>query len=267
MTTPLLATKFHIPPWRAAAVSRPRLLERLAAGLHENRKLTLVCAPAGYGKTTLVTEWIHALSQEGDSLRVGWLSLGEADDDPERFLRYWLTAFQQVDDSISGRIQPLLRLPQLPPVNALLDELLNQLAASESPILLTLDDYHVITNPQIHEALAYFIHHQPAHVHLVVTTRADPPLPLARLRARGQMTELRASDLRFTPDEERRFFDSSMNLPLSEESLHVLNERTEGWAVGLQLAGLALQNQTDARRQRFIETFRGSHRYVLDYLA
>lgn len=269
MNIHLLTTKFHIPPWRTAAVARPRLLERLTAGLDQNRKLTLVSAPAGYGKTTLVTGWIHSLTQGGGNLRAAWLSLDEADNEPERFLGYWLAAFQQVDESLGEKIQPLLSLPPLrvPPARVLLDELLNELAASAFPILLTLDDYHVITNPQIHEALAYFIDHQPAHIHLVLTTRADPPLPLARLRARGQMTEIRAPDLRFTPEEERRFFDLSMNLPLAEEFLCALDERTEGWAAGLQLAGLALQNLTGDRRQRFIETFRGSHRYVLDYLA
>lgn len=267
MTIRLLATKFHIPPWRAAAVNRPRLLERLSAGLRENRKLTLVSAPAGYGKTTLVTGWIHSLAQEGGSLRLAWLSLDEADNDPARFLSYWLAAFQQADGAIGENIQPLLDLPQLPPATILLDELLNELAALEAPILLALDDYHLITHPHIHEALEYFITHQPAPIHLVLTTRADPPLPLARLRARGQMTEIRARDLRFTPEEARRFFDLSLNLSLAEETLRALDERTEGWAAGLHLAGLALQNQTGALRQRFIDTFRGSHRYVLDYLA
>ncbi len=286
MAIRLLATKFHIPPWRAAALPRPRLLEQLTAGLRENRKLTLISAPAGYSKTTLVSSWLHQLAGEQGSrgageksspllpgssapLRFIWLSLDEADNDPARFLSYWLAAFQQVAESISEKIQPLLSLPplRLPPINVLLDELLNELAALEFPILLTLDDYHLITNPQIHQALDYFIDHQPAQIHLVLTTRADPPLPLARLRARGQMTEIRARDLRFTPEEERRFFELSLNLALAEDSLRALDERTEGWAVGLQLAGLALQNQSDALRQRFIETFRGSHRYVLDYLA
>jgi len=265
MTMRLLATKFHIPPWQAAAVARPRLLERLTIGLREHRKLTLVSAPAGYGKTTLVAGWIHTLSQDSDNLRVGWLSLDEADNDPARFWRYWLAAFPPAHESFSEKFEPLLNLPQLPPVSVLLDELLNGLAALETPVLLTLDDYHVITHPQIHEALEYFVDYQPAQIHLAFTTRADPALPLARLRAKRQMTEIRARDLRFTPDEARRFFDLSLNLSLTEEAVNILEERTEGWAAGLQLAGLALQNMTDP--QRFIETFRGSHRYVLDYLA
>jgi LuxR family maltose regulon positive regulatory protein len=265
MDTRLLATKFHIPPWRAAAVARPRLMERITAGVREQRKLTLVSAPAGYGKTTLVTGWLHALKQEAGNLRAGWLSLDDADNEPVRFWHYWLAAFRQVDEALSERINPLLSLPQLPLLTLLLDDLLNDLAAMKAPGLLILDDYHTITQPQLHEALAYFIDHQPAHFHLVLTTRADPPLPLARLRARSQLTEIRAQELRFTPEEARHFFNRSLNLPLAEESLRALEERTEGWAAGLQLAGLALQQQ--AEPQRFIETFRGSHRYVLDYLA
>lgn len=263
MKTRLLATKFHIPTWRATGVPRPRLVELLTAGLRENRKLTLVCAPAGYGKTTLVTGWIDSLS--GANHRAAWLALDEADNDPARFFSYWLAAFQQLDESISAKIQPLFSLPQLPPIGMVLDELLNELAALEDPILLTLDDYHLISSSQIHEALEYFLDHQPAQCHLVILTRQDPPLPLARLRARGQMTEVRASDLRFTPEEARQFFINSMKLNLTDEAADVLEARTEGWAVGLQLAGLALQHMTDP--QRFIETFRGSHRYVLDYLA
>lgn len=262
MTQPLLATKFHRPPPRARGVVRARLLEQLTAGLHKPSRLTLISAPAGYGKTTLAAEWLRSL--RGNS-RLAWLSLDEDDNDPARFIGYWLGAFQQVDKGIGKDIWSLLDTPHLPPINGLLDELLNDLATIETPIVLVLDDYHVITNLQIHEALEYFINHQPEQVHLVITTREDPPLPLARLRARGQLTEIRARDLRFTPEEARRFLDLSLNLSLTEEALHTLDERTEGWAAGLQLAALALQHQADPAT--FIETFRGSHRYVLDYLA
>lgn len=263
MTFRLLATKFHIPPFRADWVSRTRLLDQLTCGLNENRKLTLVSAPAGYGKTTLITEWLHGISS--GTFRIIWLSLDDADNDPERFIRYLLAAFQQVDPTINDKIQPWLNLPQLPPMAALLDELINCLTEFEIPILFTLDDYHVITNPQIHNALEYYLDHQPASVHIVITTREDPPLPLARLRARRQMTEIRARDLRFMLDEARQFLSHTLNRSLDEETLQALNERTEGWAVGLQLAGLALQNLTDPHN--FVETFRGNHRYVLDYLA
>lgn len=262
MSIRLLTTKFHIPSWRTSSVPRPRLLKQITSGLEECHKLTLVSAPAGYGKTTLVTEWLHSL---GSSQSVAWLSLDSADNDPTRFLSYLLAAFQRGNETIRSKIQPLLDLPQLPPTNVLLDELINELTAVESPILLTLEDYHVISNPIIHEGLNYFLKHQPAGVHLVITTRQDPPLPLPRLRARREMTEIRARDLRFTPEETQQFFIQCMKVTLAEESANALEERTEGWAVGLQLAGLALQNMPQP--QHFIETFRGSHRYVLDYLA
>jgi len=262
MSIRLLATKFHIPPWRDTGISRPRLLERLTTGLHENRKLTLVSAPVGYGKTTLISEWFHSLT---DSTRFVWLSLDENDNDPQRFLYYWLAAFQQADELIREKIQPVLDRPKLPPVNVVMDELLNELAAFQMPVVLTLDDYHLIHNSQIHEALAYFLEHLPVQVHLVITTRQDPPLPLARMRARAQMTEIRAHDLRFSPTEARQFFTDAMKLDLSDEAANTLEERTEGWVVGLQLAGLALRNLADPHD--FIENFRGSHRFVLDFLA
>jgi len=266
MSVRLLATKFHIPPRRTGLVSRPRLLDQLQRGLDENRKLTLVSAPAGYGKTTLVTEWIDCL-QSGDpnsSVKRSWLSIEEADNDLLRFMRYFLGAFQQADPALSAQTQSLLEMPNLTPLPNLLDDLLNDLSAMDTPLVMVLDDYHIITNPQIHQVLEYFLDHQPAASHLVLTTRADPPLPLARFRVRHQMTELRARDLRFTPEEARAFFGLA-NLPLAENTLRALDERTEGWAAGLQLAALALQHQPNP--ESFIVTFRGSHRYVLDYLA
>jgi LuxR family maltose regulon positive regulatory protein len=258
----LLATKFHIPPLRSDGITRPRLLDRMTAGLRENRKLTLVSAPAGYGKTTLVAEWLHFFSS---GQRVVWLSLEEADNDPVRYLLYWIETLRSVDQSLGQSAQSLLSVPQISSTTIILDELLNELAALETRVCLVMDDYHVITNPQIHQTLEYFIDHQPAGTHLILTTRADPPLPLARLRASGQMTEIRARDLRFTPAEAHQFFDRSLDISLADSTLRALDERTEGWAVGLQLAALALQYQPDPAA--FIETFRGSHRYVLDYLA
>lgn len=265
----LLATKFHIPSQREGWVARTRLLEELQRGLEESRKLTLISAPAGYGKTTLVAEWLNTLTPRpssggrGYGVRVAWLSLDASDNDSVRFLRYFLAACQKIEPSLGANSQPLLEMPQFPPINAILDDLINELAALDTQHVLILDDYHVITNPQIHAALEYFIENQPAATHIVLTTRADPPLPLARLRARRQMTELRARDLRFTADEARVFFGLA-NLSLAEKALRALDERTEGWAAGLQLAVLALQHQPDPAA--FIETFCGSHRYVLDYL-
>ncbi len=266
MNARLLATKFHIPPQRTGLVARPRLLKQIQQGLNENRKLTLISAPAGYGKTTLVAEWIANLqsSSKNQPPKASWFSLDEADNDPARFMRYFLAAFQQADKTLGAQTQGMLDMPGLPPLPSLLDDLLNDLAVLEAPLILVLDDYHVLTNPEIHAALEYFLDHQPRSIHLVLTTRADPPLPLARLRARRQMTELRARDLRFTADEARALFGLA-NLPLAEKALRALDERTEGWAAGLQLAALALQHQPDPAA--FIETFHGSHRYVLDYLA
>jgi LuxR family maltose regulon positive regulatory protein len=266
MSPHLLATKFHIPPRRVDLVARPRLLQELQRGLDEHRKLTLISAPAGYGKTTLVAEWLSNLQSETQNpkSRISWLSLDEVDNAPRRFLHYFLAAFQLVDESLGALVQGMLAMPDLPLLPRLLDDLLNELAETEAPLVLVLDDYHVISSPEIHAALEYFLDHQPASVHLILTTRADPSLPLARLRARRQMTELRARDLRFSVGEARAFFGLA-NLPLAENALRALDERTEGWAAGLQLAALALQHQPDPAA--FIETFRGSHRYVLDYLA
>ncbi|MEJ2304355.1 MAG: LuxR C-terminal-related transcriptional regulator [Anaerolineales bacterium] len=258
----LLETKFHTPLWRSDGVIRPRLLDQLQAGLIEQRKLTLVSAPAGYGKTTLITSWLYSFTE---SRRNIWLSLEKSDNEPARFLSYWATAWNRTSDFLLEDILELLDAAQLPPFQNILDEVINALARLEEPTTLVLDDYHTITNSLIHEMLEYFLEHQPHQAHLVIITRSDPPLPLARLRARGQMIEIRASDLRFTEEEAGHFFNQSMQLVLEEEEIHSLEMRTEGWAVGLQLAALALKNLPDP--QNFVETFRGSHRYVLDYLA
>ena len=258
----LLETKFHIPSWRSDCVIRSRLLDQLQAGLIEQRKLTLVSAPAGYGKTTLITSWLNSFTE---STRYIWLSLEKSDNEPARFLSYWATAWNRISEFVLENILELLDAPQLPPFQNILDEVINALARLEEPATLILDDYHIITNSLIHEMLEYFLEHQPRQVHLVIITREDPPLPLARLRARRQMVEIRASDLRFTEEEASHFFNQSMQLMLEEEDIHSLEMRTEGWAVGLQLAALALKNLPDP--QNFVETFRGSHRYVLDYLA
>jgi len=261
MNNRLLATKFHFPPWFDGSVARPRLVQHLNAGMSNSRKLTLVSAPAGYGKTTLVSEWIHSLDQD---LRVAWLSLDELDNDPARFLDYWISSLHQADETLGQSAVSLLGVPQLPSSTIILDQLLNDLAALENRICLVLDDYHVISSSQIHEAVEYFLDHQPVQVHLIITTRVDPPLPLARMRTRGQMTEIRASDLRFTLEESSQYFNQSRCLDLPAEAVQTLESRTEGWAAGLQLAALALQNQPD--RQDFLADFGGSHRYVIDYL-
>lgn len=262
MNQTFLETKFHIPPWRAGSISRPRLVQRLNAGLEEGRSLTLISAPAGYGKTTLVAEWIHSSQNRA---KTAWLSLDDADNDLGRFLSYAVAALCRKDESLGCGAQNLLQMTRSASPTAVLDAWINELAALQQPVCLVLDDYHVIARPEIHEALEYCLDHHPPHFHWVITTRADPPLSLARLRARQQMTEIRAQDLRFTPQEAHQFFAHSTRSPLPAETLQALETRTEGWAVGLQLAALALQNRSDP--QAFVETFRGSHRYVLDYLA
>jgi len=258
MNETYLATKFHIPPWRGG-VSRPRLLASLDEGVQNGRKLTLVSAPAGYGKTTLLAEWVRALSAS-----VAWLSLDDADNDPARFLAYWLAACRCLDDSLGQSAQSVLGMPQIPPPTAIFDQLINDLAGLEGTAVLILDDYHVITNPQIHDAVEYFLDHQPPQIHLAITTRVDPPFSLARLRVRGQLTEIRAHHLRFTLDEARQFFNRAMGLDLAQADVAALEARTEGWAAGLQLAALAMQNLPD--RRDFLAEFSGSHRYVIDYL-
>ena len=258
----LLETKFHTPLWRSDGVIRPRLLDQLQAGLMEQRKLTLVSAPAGYGKTSLIASWLYSFTESTRKIR---LSLEKSDNEPARFLSYWAAAWHQISDLPLENIQDLLDAPQLPPFQNILDEVINPLARFKEPAILVLDDYHTITNSLVHEMLEYFLEHQPHQAHLVIITRSDPPLPLARLRARRQMVEIRANDLRFTEEEASHFFNQSMQLVLEEEDIHSLEIRTEGWAVGLQLAALALKNLPDP--QNFIESFRGSHRFVLDYLA
>lgn len=262
MTQRFLETKFHIPAERTLDVARLRLLDILQAGLKAGHRLTLFSAPAGYGKTTLAADWLHSLPSDH---AVAWLSLDEKDNDLTRFLSYWIEIFARMNETVGHDLGNMPGMMQVPSTVSILDALINELDIAQKQMVVILDDYHVITNPAVHEALEYFITHQPPHLHLAITTREDPPLPLARMRARGQMTEIRAHDLRFTQEEARRFLIHSMKLDLAEESTTALEERTEGWAAGLQLAGLALRNSTDP--QFFIETFRGSHRYVLDYLA
>ena len=258
METPLLKTTLYIPPVRRELVPRPHLIERLNAGLH--RKLTLISAPAGFGKTMLLSEWVAGCGRP-----VAWVSLDEGDNDPVRFLAYFVATLQTVHTDLGHSTLNLLQAPQLPPVQALLTPLLNEIAALPETLTLVLDDYHFISAPQIHEEIAFLLEHQPHNMHLVISTRADPPLPVFRLRARGQLTELRSDDLRFSPDEAATFLNTVMGLDLTPKDVEALEARTEGWIVGLQLAALSLQGRTDARQ--FIAVFSGSHHYVLEDLT
>jgi LuxR family maltose regulon positive regulatory protein len=282
---PLLQTKLYIPPVRPDLVSRPRLLERLNAGLH--RKLTLISAPAGFGKTTLLSEWINSGvrsrqyevgSEQGrtneicptpysllPTPRFAWLSLDESDNDPARFLVYMIAALRTIEPNIGKGALSALQSPQPPPAEAILTTLINEIAAIPDRIVLVLDDYHLIEAQPIHDALTFLLEHLPPQMHLVIATREDPHLPLARLRARGQLTELRGADLRFTSSEAAEFLNQVMGLDLSADDIAALETRTEGWIAGLQMAALSMQGRADTAS--FIQAFTGSHRFVLDYLV
>ena len=258
MSTPILATKLYVPPPRPHAVLRPRLTERLNEGLH--RKLTLISAPAGFGKTTLLGEWVA-----GCERLAAWLSLDEADSDPTRFLAYLVAALQTIAPNIGEGVLGALQSPQPPPTESILTALLNEITTIPDDFVLVLDDYHVIDARAVDDALAFLLEHLPPRMHLVIATREDPQLPLARLRARGQLTELRAADLRFTPSEAAEFLKGVMGLDLSAEDIAALEDRTEGWIAGLQLAALSMRGREDVAG--FIRAFAGDNRYIVDYLV
>ncbi len=263
----LLTTKLFVPLVRPDLVRRPRLDARLAAGLRG--PLTVVVAPAGSGKTTLLADgWQNALEIGGGvGWHIAWLALDTGDNDLARFLRYVVAAFQTLQSDLGRAALAQLRSPQLPPVEAILGPLLNDLVTLPYDVVLVLDDYHVVEDPAIHRAVAFLLDHLPPRLHLVVATRTEPPLPLARLRARGQLTELRADDLRFTADEAAAFLHRAVGETLSSDELVKLEERTEGWIAGLQLAALALRAHHSAQLADAIAALTGTHRYLLDYLS
>lgn len=265
MDAPVLTTKLYIPPQRPGLVPRPRLVERLDEGLRPGHRLTLVSASAGSGKTTLLSEWIHAPGVHRDAPpQVAWFSLDEEDNDPARFWAYVIAALQTVHPQLGQSVTPMLQGPQPPPARSILTPLLNEVAALPESIVLILDDYHLVVERAIHDGVAFLLEHLPWQVHLVIATRADPPLPIARLRARGQLTELRADDLRFTAEEAAAFLNDVMGLNLLPEDVAALEARTEGWISGLHLAALSMQGREDAHA--FIQAFTGSHQYILEYL-
>jgi LuxR family maltose regulon positive regulatory protein len=259
MFAPILATKLYIPPPRAKIVLRPRLIERLNEGLSAGCKLILISAPAGFGKTTLANEWVASCGRA-----VAWLSLDEGDNDPSCFLNYLVAALQTIKAKIGAGALAVLQSPQPPSIESILTALLNEITAVPDNFVLVLDDYHVIDSKPVDEALTFLLEHLPPQMHLVVASREDPHFPLARLRARGQLTELRAADLRFTPVEAAGFLNQVMGLNLSVEDIAALETRTEGWIAGLQLAALSMQGHQDTAS--FIHSFTGSHHFVLDYL-
>jgi LuxR family maltose regulon positive regulatory protein len=263
MTDIVLQTKLVSPRLRPNLVHRDHLVKRLAEHLFQDqgftRRLTLVSASAGYGKTTLVAEWLGSTQ-----LKAAWLSLDEGDNDPVVFLTYMVSAIQQVRADFGKSLVGMLRSPQPVPSQGVLAAFLNELAALPELISLVLDDYHVIRTLRIHEALEFILDHQPAQFHLVILTRQDPLLPVARLRASGQVVEIRQDDLRFNPEEVSAFMRDTMGLRITPDEVAILEKRTEGWAAGLQLAALSLREQKD--RGNFLALFSGSSRFVLDYL-
>ena len=271
MIAPLLKTKFYIPTPRSEFVSRPRLIERLNAGAR--RKFTLISASAGFGKTTLLSEWVQDGSGE-TALRpascilppshVAWLSLDEHDNDPTRFWAYFIAALQTARADLGAAAMAALQSRQPPPIEGLLTHLINEIVELAAPLTLVLDDFHTITAPQIHDALTFCLDNLPPQLHLILSGRTDPPWPLARRRARGEMAELRTDDLRFTFEEAAAFLNQAMQLKLSPQDVVTLEGRTEGWIVGLQMAALSIQGRQDI--SGFIAAFAESHRFVLDYL-
>ena len=263
-SAPILGTKLYIPPPRAKAVLRPRLIERLneRVRVSAGAKLTLISAPAGFGKTTLVSEWIA-----GCGRHAAWLSLDEGDNDPTRFLTYLVAALQTIVPQLGEGVLQVLQAAQSqpPPTESILTALLNEITTISDHFILVLDDYHLIDSKAVDNVLTFLLEHLPPQMHLVIATREDPNLPLARLRARCQLIELRAADLRFTPSEAAEFLNQVMGLNLSAEDITALETRTEGWIAGLQLAALSMQGHQDVTS--FIQSFTGSHRFVLDYLV
>lgn len=257
MKETVLQTKLFTPPVRPLSIPRPHLIQKLNNGL--SGKLTLVSAPPGFGKTTLVSSWLQQSQRP-----FTWLSLDKEDNDPTRFLTYLFAALQKIEGNVGQTAISLLHSPQSPPPEMLLTLLINDLAALPAPIILTLEDYHTINNLDIHKALAFLLDNLPFQLHLVITSREDPPLPIYRLRSSGQMNGIYAHDLRFTLNEAADFLQHTMNVQLTSEDVAKLAQRTEGWIAGLQLAALSMQGLPDTRQ--FVADFAGDDRYIADYL-
>ena len=265
-TSELLSTKLAPPRLRASLVSREPLLARLDEGLEY--KITLLSAPAGFGKTTLVSEWIATRSERGDMPPVAWVSLDAGDNDPVRFWRYVITACQAFENTLGRSTLAALRASQQPPFESVLTQFINALAQVSSQCILVLEDYHAITAHEVHNTVAFVLDHLPATLHLILITRSEPPLPLARLRARNELSEFSAADLRFSLEETQAFFQQTLRVSLSPEAIARLEERTEGWVAGLRLVALALEGrQKPTETEQFLATLAGEHRHILEYLT
>jgi len=255
--TQLLSTKLFVPPFRQQIISRPRLTEQLDQAA--DYKLTLISAPAGFGKTTLLSEWIHY-----HNMLIAWFSIDKTDNDPAQFLSYTITALQKIDNNIGKSVIPLLKRPQLPQFETLITNLINDLTASLEDFFFILEDYHFVENRRIHEIVEYLLEHMPQKMHVFIVTRSDPPFPLGRFRARSQLIELRALDLRFSENEISQLFKKIFSLELTEEEISTLSARTEGWIAGLQMAALSMRGMKDITT--FIKDFAGDDRHIMDYL-
>ena len=263
MAFPLLSTKLYIPPSRSGAVARPRLTEKLLLGVNHPGSFTLLSGPAGFGKTTLLSELVARVEQP-----VAWLSLDDGDSDPNRFWTYLIAACQSALGGIGETALELLRAPQPLPEDTLPTLLINDLAGQDRPLVLILDDFHTVQNSSLHASLLFLLDHLPPNLHLILSTRTDPPWPLARYRARNQLVEIRAEELRFSVDEAVEFLNRTMGLELSVPEVEALETRTEGWVAGLQLAALAMlamRGRSDLNA--FIQAFTGSHVYIAEYLV
>ncbi|MEA3441826.1 MAG: LuxR C-terminal-related transcriptional regulator [Chloroflexota bacterium] len=275
MSQNLLRTKFYIPAPPASLVSRPQLISIMDEGLRMGSKLTLISAPAGYGKTTLLSEWIHNQVQHG--VHAAWLSMQKADEDPVRFWIYFMSALRTIpvlrQKGVGEAALAIIQVHESRSIEGALISLINDLAGTDERIILALDDLHLITDRDIHSGLYFFLEHLssgPNGLHLAVTTRRDPPWPKARLRSRGELTEIRVQSLRFSTDEVNRFLNQALGLDLSAKNISELDERTEGWIAGIQMAAISIQGRerttSGASVEDFIESYSGSHRFVLDYL-
>ncbi len=260
MTLPLLKTKLHIPVPRPAVIPRPRLIDRLTDGIHVGGKLILISAPAGFGKTTLIGEWVHHTD-----IPVAWLSLDKEDNDPNRFWTYLIAALQTIHPDISASSPARRDLQSFASVERGLPDLISDIAVLTDPFVLILDDLHVIKEQTIHRWLLFLVENLPPQMHMIISSRVDPPWPLARMRAQGRLAELRSRGLRFSLEEVTAFVKAT-NLNLSDEAVTTLCTRTEGWVAGLQMAALSMQGQSREETTAFLGKFGGGHRFILDYL-
>lgn len=268
MAYQVLNTKLHNPPIRAGLVRRQRLIQRLENGYQLGKSVTLVSAPAGFGKTTVINDWITGNGTENETGKLfGWVSLDDGDNDPARFLTYLISAMERAHAEIGRSALAFLQSSPASNLTYLVEVLINEISAVPAPFLIVLDDYHLIKNLEVHALMQFFLKRQPPTLHFVIITREDPPLPLPRMRAQGLVTEIREQDLRFLLTETQAFLMETMEIKLSTEEVSQLTERTEGWAAGIQLAALALEDLPDGEgRRAFIEGFAGSNRLIVDYL-